>query len=235
MRFILLLNVCILLVIACKKGNDTNGNNWQVPKIKTEQSDIGFTTSFYDREGRHVKVENNIQRNEFTYEPGKVILKTTELESNGIQTTTYELNANGYLAKDGNTAISYTQEGYRKTESTLGSPNRFVNYHYNSATGLLDSITTEGNGWERTQVYTYYTDKQETTGNDNRGALYLGKSMPHPIKSVVTWNAVPPPVYREKIRTSQYTYLYDEKGRIVKKTISSDNATGSSTTIYTYY
>lgn len=225
------------LLVACKKGgNEPPGDNWSVPKVKTEQSEGGNTTYFYyDNEGRCVKMEGDIQRYEYTYEPGKVVVKITDLQSNGVETFTYELNAQGYLAKESNSAYTYTQEGYLKTQSTLGNPNRFTNYHYNSATGLLDSMTIEGNGWEQTLVYTYYTDKQQTIGNDNLGRMYQGKSIPHPVKSIIAWRAAPAPVYREKVRTTNYTYLYDEQERIVKQGISTDNASGSGSVIYTYY
>ncbi len=225
----------IFAVSACKKDDAPPTNNWPVPKVKTIRSGGATDHIDYDSEGRCVKVEGARHRYDYTYEPGKVIVKITDLESNGVQTSTYELNAQGYVTGENNTAYSYTKEGYLKTVSTLGSPNRFTNYLYNSVTGLLDSITVEGNGWERTDIYTYYTDKQQTIGNDNLGREFMGKSLPHPVKSIVTWRAAPPPVYREKARTTSYTYLYDEQGRIVRQEVSTDNATGGSISVYTYY
>jgi len=226
------------LFFSCKK--DT-GNQWTSPRIKTVSPGPGnLTTYYYDKEGRILKAEDEKARQEFTYEPSKVIWKITELASGGVETVPCELNAAGYVFKRHNLTFIYTPEGYIKSSistNTNGPPD-INQYYYNANSGLLDSVVhMKGASWDQTVIYDFYTDKKETTGDDNFGSGFYGKSMPHPVKSATYWAPKQGIPNKEIWRTEKYSYLHDEAGRIVKASVSATSygQGSSSTTIYTYY
>jgi hypothetical protein len=236
--------ICLLLlcttVVACKKNSD-NENKWTVPKVKTATYGTGSpNTYYYDKEGRIVKTEDATYKWEFTYEPLKVTRTGTDLASGGIFTELNELNPGGYVSKRGNITYTYTPEGYRKTEIITGNngSTESYQYYYNVASRLLDStVKLKGSNWMQTAIYTYYTDQEETAGNENFGWAFLGKSLPYPVKSVIYWAPKQGIPYREIWRTESYSYLYDAAGRIVKvnSTAISYGQSASLTSIYTYY
>lgn len=233
---LLVLLICCIFA-ACKKDS---GSHWVVPKIRTITTEAGSTTSYYyDSEGRISYTDDGVYKLEFTYEPSRVIQKITEYASGGIVTSLYELNTEGYASKNGNSTYSYTPEGYRKSVVNVsgGSPAQFHQYYY-SASGLLDSVVLlKGSVWTQTTVYSYYTDKNETTGNENSGYIFFGKSQPHPVKTVTYWRPRQGFPEREVWRTENYSYLYDAVNRIVKSSVSvvSYGQGSSFTNIYTYY
>lgn len=229
-----------VLLFSCKKDADTN--QWAVPKVKTETYESGLTRSFYyDREGRITKNDDGEYRSEYTYEPSKVTANTTELASGGFQSLTMDLNPEGYVTKLGNATYTYTAEGYIKNRvsTSTNGPATFYIHYYNTTTKLLDSVVRlKGSNWEQTTVYAFYTDKNETLGNENFGQVFYGKSMPHPVKKVTYWAPKQGNPDREIIITEEYQYQYNEAGRIVKETsitTTYGQAAPSVSIIYTYY
>lgn len=226
----------IAVFFSCKKNDKIS---WGIPKVKTLRfnGSTGEDKYFYDKEGRCIKAESNTNRIEYTYSTGSVKLKGTDLTNGAVYEQVDELNAAGLVVKSNNTTFAYTPNGYLLSATSLNppSPVRFTLYHYNSGTGLLDSLTRlTGNKWEETIVYTYYLDKTETTDGENRGFMYKGKSRLHPPKRVLYIRPKVTPPYREQAAYIDYTYGYDEAGRIVLVSQSSD-VFSTEDAIYTYY
>lgn len=244
-KYILL--IILLPYFSCKKRDDGTKNSWRMPMIKTETTNTSTTTNSYDKEGRIVKVETgDWTKTEFTYSADSVTLKTTDLATMAVAKYSLELNADGRLASQDGIQYKYDANG-RLSEAISpadgnGWQTRKKNY-YNSTTGLLDSTRrTESrllqNRWLETVIYTYYTDQDETHGNENRGLGFYGKNNLHPLKRSEAWTPIAAAPYRKITYSTDKQYGYDDAGRIVVEDHSEKRHDGTNVqwrTVYTYY
>lgn len=227
-----------LLFFACKKNREHNApiNDFAEERVKTIQWDGGgLATYTYDNEKRQTKeVQNTGTTTEFIYETGKITRLV--IQSATTASFKYTLNAEGYvktlLTPDGITYnYEYTPKGMIAKQYSDESIPFVANYFYNHASGLLDSIRqTVGSIWHSTSMYTYYMDKTNSLKNKNLGLKSYGEEFLRPIKRYRS-------LYRNgniiQEQISDFTYTYDSKGRITKKTY--DNSGQQFSYNYTYY
>ena len=244
-RYILL--IILLPYIACKKGDDSGRNNWPRPMIKTMKVGNSLTTFSYDTKGRILKAQTGEEvMIEYTYSGDSIYFKTTDLVTSAVDKVAGKLDAYGMFEPQDGTEYKYDASG-RLSEvvsppASSGWQTRKKNY-YSSATGLLDSTRkTESRllqtRWLETILYTYYTDVDETHGNENMGMGFNGKNDLHPLKHSETWIPIAVAPYRKNNYTVDRQYGYDDAGRIVvqdHKEKRPDNTNVQWRTAYTYY
>jgi YD repeat-containing protein len=239
--------IILLSYFSCKKGDGSGKNNWRMPMIKTETVNTATITYSYDRDGRITKLEDGDWIiTEFTYFEDSINLKTTELATSAVDKLGLKLTATGRLASQGGTEYKY--DGSDRLSEVLSPPQSSgwqtrEKYYYNSTTGFLDSMRkTEfrllQTNWLQTTIYTYYTDVEETHGNENKGMGFWGKNDLHPVKHYETWAPIPAAPYRKITYIIDRQYGYDDAGRIVVQDHSEkrpDNTNVQWRTVYTYY
>jgi hypothetical protein len=119
----------------------------------------------------------------------------------------HEYNSNGYL-----THTNFLHNGVAVGNAV---------YHYSSV-NELDSMSgfSSGNAKQYVHIYTYETGKRNTIGDENRGIKILGKDQAAPLKKRILYSYQLPGYtgIRMKFHEIDYTYEYDNEGRIKKHT-----------------
>jgi hypothetical protein len=142
---------------------------------------------------------------------------------------TYILNSSGYPSKKyiqsstgdytDSISMTYDSDGYILSSSTI-SFGYTSKYTFTWSNGnLISKQDSTGLNFER---YTYYTDKINTVGNENKGMFFLGMKSKNLVKN-----------YSGSIGGSiDHSYEFDTRNRVKKET-----AIGANTNIstYTYY
>jgi hypothetical protein len=238
--------ITCLLLAACKKSG-SGTNNWTVPMIKSETTNNNLTSYRYDKQGRLAELVNgDWVRVEYTYTRDSVFFKTTEIATNAVEKVAGKLDGNGMLIAQEGAERKYDNDG-RILEEWLPPKSdgwqARKKYFYNSTSGFLDSTRqTESKllqtRWLQTVIYTYYTDHNNTIGNENKGMGFLGKSSPYPVKKSETWHPKSAAPFRELVNTMESQYGYDEQERIVVEDHTehrADNTIVQWRTVYAYY
>lgn len=236
----ILLLTAVITFTACKKNKEDQQSSLKdkIKKIVHTNSDGSITENnlLYDNSGRLVKFSSGTITAEYSYEPGKVITKT--IHSNGnVFTSVGELNSRGFLTTlsgDGS-LISYAinSSGYVEkevlTNFTNGHPT-FVqtrNYFYNQSTGLLDSSVLNVGGSKSTTIYTAFTNKPDNYFK-NIGSSFIAPSLKYLPAEFKTRSG-----NNNAFSFITYTYEFDAKGRVSRRT---GNSSGKITTsAYLYY
>ncbi|MGE5109192.1 MAG: hypothetical protein ACM3H8_16760 [Sphingobacteriales bacterium] len=250
--FFLLLCIGIsLFVSSCKKDNAATSQPQLFQgvhsRIKTETGSNSSNNYFYDDKGRQIKRTSSYGlRYEYSYTDTSIVLVTYNATSpidtaiykldtvTGLVTKwtdvypgsfdTYTYNSNKQILTDQKTTV-YPNNTNTKSE---------YRYFYNSSNNL-DSIVDNhdiGTASSGTYVYhydEYYTDKINTTGNENFGQLFFGKSSNNLLKTYrITNNA--------GVTTSyNYDYTFDSQNRVIKEVVTQIGTTTRYETTYTYY
>ncbi len=234
----------LLFFFSCRKNNNdvpsplTN----KIKKIigTDNNSVVSENEYFYDGTGRLSKFKTNDGSIiEYSYEPGKVLIKGTN--ANGVSSSIGELNSRGLRvtlnSTDGSSFRSYyiNSSGYVEKEVlinfTNGQPTftQTIAYFYNAANGLLDSTVFNVNNSKATSIYTAYTNYPDDFLK-NTGNFYTAPSFKFLPLAVKAGSANDPPNF---FRTTNYSYEFDSKNRLSKRTVVGQNST--STTQYVYY
>lgn len=233
----------LLFFFSCKKnGNDApSALTNKIKKVIFISPNNNFENEyFYDNNGRVNKfIASNGSISEYTYEPGKVLTKTTN--ANGVFYSISELNSRGLgvtmNSADGSSFISYSINsiGYLEKEVSItftnGQPSftQTIAYFYNVSTGLVDSVVFNVNNNKSTSIYTAYSSYPDNLLK-NTGNFHIAPSSKFLPLEVKSRSSNDPPNF---FRIAKYSYEFDNKNRLSKRTIVSQNTT--STTQYDYY
>lgn len=223
-----------LVLISCKKNDE--GQSGKTLRVKAETDASGSMIYSYNADRNIVKAEfdNGFKKQEYLYEPGKITHVITE--ASNTYTIHYTLGSNGYVQSkqmEGSSMIDYydyDEQGFIIRSYNNQQPMTETKYYYTN--NLLDSMRgTKGNVWFSTTVLMYYTDKANTLSDENFGRGYFGRSYPHPPKAIANRR---PDGNQVKVSVTNYTYTYDDSGRISGQSFTTSTGQ-SSTTTYTYY
>jgi hypothetical protein len=130
-----------------------------------------------------------------------------------------EYDANGYMVKE--TYYIFTSSADTAT------------YWYTIKNGNINGIngisTNQSNPYSITETFSYYTDKQNTIGDQNSGIAFLGKQNNNLVKTLLyNLNNYSPP------DTLQYWYKFDSKNRVIMSYSSLTLGSYVDSTRYTY-
>ncbi len=226
----------LVFFLSCKKEE---GNKMEPLAQRVKTVTNGNTLHYtYDEQKRLVKAEADLgfYKEEYVYEPGRVSWSLSEA-SITIHSV-YELDVNGYLKSSRYVSspdisfYEFTPVGVRVRTYDDKNPITETRYYYNAGTGLLDSTRmTTGGVWKSTNLFSFFTDKANTIADINFGRGFWGHLSPHPAKAIVTRR---PDGNTINVSFTNYTYTYDDRGRIASRTFTtSGGQTGTET--YTYY
>jgi len=244
----LLLFVLISLV-ACKKDHTPPAPPAPpVVKVKTIAAGTVLNTYFYDNKGRVARIEfDGYGKTEYIYADTGIVVSFYDTTGAFKGKEVYKLGANGLAVSSYNSntttdqyVYTYTSSGQLSTSSTIrtlaGPLIRRWDYSYYYTNNNLDStLVSYTNGSSVTKsVYAYYdeyyTDKTNTTGNDNLGQAFRGASSKNPVKAARDIGMDS----QGNMPQTNYSYEYDVQGNITKVL----HVWGSSPftpVIYTYY
>lgn len=214
--------------MACKK--DGHGPAAAGARIKSITSDGGSQTYTYDSRGRASKIiVSSYGKIEYTYTDTGIVLKSYDEHDSLWAVGFYKLDAHGraisYTESDepyNKFFFSYNADGQQSTfiivDNTPGRPKDSAAFNYYYANRNLDSmvrVDKNGSVVTRTVEYydEYYTDKINTTGNENTGAAWLGSSSRNPLKTARDLGKDANGHYPQ----STFAYEYDAQGRITRE------------------
>lgn len=213
MKNINLLFVLMLLIsaVGCKKEDDDKDNMpGGLPKVKTytlaptNGTPVTYTYT-YNADGKLASELTDVNSGvNYAYSGNKIT--TTDL--NGDTLLVYTTNTEGYVVIGVDPANTYVYE--------YNDDWNMINNNGNVATWGDGNRLTANNG---VNVYTYYTDKTNTVGNENKGQKYFGVDSKNLVKSLAFSN----------FSTTNYTYEFDAQNRVTKR------LSVNSTETYTYY
>lgn len=208
----MLATLLLLGFASCKKDEITNGNGL----IKTVTED-GFTTTYiYDSQNRLIRAESSTGSvDELTYSPNLVTIvaeaETTYLHLNSINQTTMLISNND------TTFYVYNSDGTMNYEAWQTDTTFYTWSGSNIATSTSNGLTT---------TYTYYAGQENTLSNANLGLPYLDATSEDLVKSSVCTGCG---------NSSEYSYEFDNEGRVTKRTETIMPGGFSLTATYTYY
>jgi hypothetical protein len=249
-----------ILFASCKKDTTLppppQGPPPQIAVIKqTTLSNQAYdlTKEFvYDMEGRlkeikHSGAQGHGVNEKYTYTANAVMyqhfIAGAETASARINYTFNSNNLAGMSVSPYFNASSlheYNSNEYSSHTSFLSNGNVTGSavYHYSSG-NVLDSMSglNTGSAKQYVLLYTYETGKKNTIGDGNRGFKILGKDQAAPLKKkpLYTYQLPGYAGVRIKFYKIDYTYEYDNEGRIKKHTAvyTPYNNSGSAGQIYT--
>jgi hypothetical protein len=216
---------------------------------------IGFLQFKSTRNPPLIKQVTNLQRNTsvtYTYTPdgkisaivnsrgdsviykyaGSMILKST---SKGLAPDTFALNDKGLAILVNNinqqNQIFYDADGFRVKMIVTGRGEGGGIKYWSVKGGNINStwLIEEGKKQDST-VYTYYTAKLNTIGNENMGQGFRGKSSKNPEHELLSFDETGLIIGR-----IIYSYHYDAAGRITIRAAYTSNGTLTDSTGYDYY
>lgn len=239
-----LIALALLAIASCKKEESAPA----VPKIKQAilpdiiWGDIDTSHYTYDNEGRVSEIihGSGVAREVFTYTGNNVVSLFYNSIGNLTQTLTYIKNAQGLA--DSVTQLTtgfsdptrikflYDSKGFLVTEKKYNSSNQLysVIQYSNDGTNVTSVYNSDGSGsLVSTTTNTYFADKANTIGNENKGKSFLGTSAAN-LLDVQTYDGGTATI-------QNYTYTSDDKGRITEQKIYSGTGTLLGTNKYSYY
>ena len=230
-----------ILIISCSKDDAQTAATLEpteiVPKIKTFTIGMSLYTHTYDSQGRILtRISSDGYKDEYVY--GGNVVTYKYYESNVQQATyVYDLNADDLKIKSlrtfpsaGNYQTVYTYNA-NKQLATLTNSNsldakistKTFFYEGKNLEHYEETFSYNADVWKI--YFTYYSDKINTFGNNNKG--YLFDIEEYAYNSVKTTTAVFSPT---NTQVDTYTYEYDSQNRIIKRIIN-----GSAQNNITYY
>ncbi len=245
MKKLLLAVLVIINFTACKKSEIVSQNAVEA-KVKTFSIGSDIINYAYDNQGRimaRVSPSGNWKA-EFAYS-GNTVTENYYIGATLSTTKLYELNANGLVSKESYTfpatSVPYkTQYSYnanrqllaRISNNTINANTSIETFFYTGS--VLDSMQTTFN--QNTDiyrfVYEYYTDKANTLSNKNQGFLFLAERESMALKKQTS-------TFRTNgfinVQVDDFTYNFDTKGKITKRTITTVGSSGTSVNDVTYY
>jgi hypothetical protein len=248
-KVILSITVLAMVFVGCKKeetkpsDSSTSSSTSRISKETTYSykdsiiTDTSITLYTYDSKGRLVSEINDYFTSTYSYISANLISITKSLKNNSsIQNfkVNYILDSKGKVIKqysegtNDTTKVNYTKEGFPLPASSN------IQIEVLNENIVKNVNTTNGN-----TIYEYYLDKINGLGYANHGVYFMGKDSKNLIKSV-KWES---PGTQKMRSSTQYTYEFDSKNRVIKSTENSvttfDNSSsmdydGKSITKYEY-
>ncbi len=233
-KLILSAAVLAMVFVGCKKeetkpsdSSTSSSSSSSTPKISKETTysyndsiitDTSITLYTYDSKGRLVSRINDYYSITYSYVSANLISTTVSEKSNGSvpnYTLNYLLDSKGkaiksyQVGKIDTIQINYSTDGY-----SLGSSSS------NSQFEVVGENIVKSNYFN----YEYYLDKINVLSNANRGIYFMGKDSKNLVKSQ-KWVAVGS---NPMSSTTQYTYEFDSKNRVIKSTRNTVTTNGLS-------
>lgn len=208
---LLLLLTLLISVAGCKKDDDDKDNTpGGLAKVKTytlattNGTPVTYTYT-YNSDGKLASELTDVNSGVYYSYSGN---KITTTDLNGDTLFVYTTNSDGYIVIGVDPANTYTYE--------YNADWNMTNNNGNMATWGDGNRLTANNG---VNVYTYYTDKTNTVGNENKGQKYFGVDSKNLVHTLTFSN----------FSTTTYTYEFDTQNRVTKRLSSNTTET------YTYY
>jgi len=210
----------------------------------------GLTEYIYDDAGRvSLTKEPRGAKTTYSYSPGLVVMQGTDSAGKIFKTDTLYLNDNGKVA----TSVNHHRSGSFMATflyDDSGFVKQIVNYEVGSSRGdtLVFTIangnvlTSQNPGSAdrakddaehagfKTIYYDYYMDKINTTGIENKGEPFFGRSSRNLIKSAVTVGS-----NGDTLSIVSFQYEYDPKGRAQSVIRIDRSGMKGDPILYTYY
>jgi hypothetical protein len=232
----------LLIIASCKKKDEATP---AIAKIKTAiiPDLIGGTIDtlnyFYNNDGTVEKVTygTGLAKRVYVYGSNSISEVFYNYTGSIAGTTTYFLNDAGLADSmyDSSTDYRYSYEydanGFL-TKSTFRGPSNnisSVQTYVNNGTNVTNTYAADAGGTVTSSTeQTFFTDKKNTTGNENIGKKFLGKSSANPGH---TWSSTS----LSTTYTGSWSYSYDSEGRILLQNMLNNAGTVFGTNTYTYY
>lgn len=221
----LALLLSLTLFISCDKSQDTEPQPEEnkIPKIKTEtrysNGNFWYTNTYeYDQEGRIAKLSNEDIITTYQYEPGKVIIKNVYNKSGQIYNDTLLLNNKGFVAVSDDFNYEYDAEGYRiLAPDFLTTPPSALTLTILNG-NMVKSTPKYWNEYVmQTSTYKFQAGLN-TIGDENKGIFWNGTQNKNLMSEEYIKTVTPGRTYE---LLSTFTYEFDTKIRVSKKTITS--------------
>jgi hypothetical protein len=205
----------ISLVKTKVQGNDTRTFSYDGKKRLVSSVSTQFNSMFYEYIGK------NTVKNSLYYPGGGLAGQTTyTLNNTGLAVT--------YTAPGIQGSITYNNQKQVTKKEVFFMGGDFSKSDYTYVNDNITQIQNTYNGepgWSKT--FTYYLDKPNTFGNDAYGQTYLGVESKNLLKSMVF-------IFQGGSVTENYSYEFDEQGRVSKMT-TVQNGVLQPDTFFTYY
>lgn len=239
MKNVMLTTVIIASVIltACNKG----GGSFTDSRVKKISSTRGGTEYTYTADNKIQAVKNaDGSKTTYTYKDKSITqLRADSLHGMNITSNIF-LNGAGYA----DSSIATDQSG-SYVEIYLHDANGYITESKDMISGKLYNATIstfkDGNEVEREITdssskprvklfFDYYTDKSNSVGYENMGMKFLGNDSKNLMKKFV--QVLPT---GDTIRTMNFTYHFDDKGRVSQKVVYDNHGMLADSSTVTYY
>ncbi len=255
-KLFILIGLVSFVCFSCTKENQINRETSPLLEVlvKTKTTPLNTVeTYYYDAQKRVSKIEfveedgtsyyysYTYTANEVSeYKSNQPIRALEETLPNGTirmnctsNPRTYKLNAEGYYVgyttNCESLSIKYDKNGFIVSESHFMIDFSGNQYFKNDGKNIIDianSGTSYGGGeFTNKDVYSYFLDKVNTIGNQNFGKTFLGKSSENLVKTIAATAE----------NNFEYTYEFDEEGRVTASTVKNLKLNEQAKTYYSYY
>ena len=224
-------SVCIFLLSACKKEDENAFIGIRIKTLTDEGS--GFSSTFnYDGNGRVASIHSNNNADDiFTYSANCANEHYTHSASNTDWTVCHELNPQGYSQGSFGDDNFYDTDGYLieiyHNDSLSPSITAFT---ITSGNVTLKKDSSIGAPSSNNIFYEYDLGKLNTTGNENYGMVYNGKSSTNLVSRELTVNH-----YGDTVAVNPHTYNFDGMNRVVSRKTFNNLGGLIEHLTYTYY
>lgn len=233
----LALLMALTLLISCDKNKDTElqTDENKIPKLKTESwypnGNLWYVNSYeYDKEGRIAKIENEDVITTYKYEPGKVITKNVFSNNNQISNDTLLLNEKGLVTAIDDFICEYDAEGYRILAPDFSEMPPSPLTLSISKGNMVKSTPKYWNEYVMVTATYKFQAGLNTIGEENKGIIWNGKQNKNLMSEEYIKTVTPGRTYEV---LHLFTYEFDAKNRVTKKTITDGDR--ETYILYTYY
>jgi len=238
MKNIMSLTVLLASIIlsGCNKGG-----TFADARIKKITSGRGESEYAYSADNKVQSVKNaNGSKTAYTYKDKTITQVTGDSIRGMFLTSNIFLNAAGLVdssvATDANG--SYVELYTHDADGHITQLKEVISGKLYTAT---NSTFKDGNEYSRvitdsslnprvSVFFDYYTDKSNSTGFANTGMTFLGKDSKNLMKKFV--QILPS---GDTIRTLNFSYHFDDKGRVIQKVLYDNHGMMADSSIVTYY
>lgn len=239
--FYLFLVLCFCITACKKKENEKPA----VAKLKTAiipdllTGTIDTFNYFYNNNGTIDKITygTTVGKTVYVYNGSTI----NEVKYNYLGTiyssAVFYLNANDFVDSiyNSNTdyrySYTYDSKGFVSGYKFRGPSNIVSNIrtYVNNGSNIASEYSGDGNGNVTGSTdYTFFVEKINTIGNENKGMKFLGINSANPIQSYTTTSG-------SSVTTGSYLYMYDSEGRITAQSVYSSLGSLLYTNTYSYY
>jgi YD repeat-containing protein len=190
----------------------------------------GHITSVKSTKGNNASYEyfnDKILRRYYDVTKGLSFVDTLALNRNGLVVSITSNNPTTITEKR-----DFNQDNYL-SQTTLydkmGKMSGALVYEYQNGNLASYTMTDASGNKMSTNTYSYYTDRDNTTGDDNIGEGFVGSIAKNPVKSAMCQLLNLAPVYYK------YNYHYDNNGRIKIMVGHKNSGELTDSIVYTYY